>query len=180
MVPDPSVTPVATGMTSTASTSPEPRTSSSSAPSSEAVAPAPASTGLLVPADPRTRPASLARSSVENSGTSRPAPAAASAASTPMPPAFDTIASRRPCGNGCSASSSAVRARSSASWHAITPACANRASTPTAGVAAAAVWEAPARLPPAERPPTTASSGLRSAKRRANRANLAALPKDSR
>ena len=37
-----------------------------------------------------------------------------------------------------------------------------------------------ARLPPADRPPTTASSGLRSAKRRANRANLAALPNDSR
>ena len=54
-----------------------------------------------------------------------------------------------------------MRARSSASRHAMTPACAKSASTPTPGVAAAAVWEAPARLPPADRPPTTASSGLR-------------------
>ena len=73
-----------------------------------------------------------------------------------------------------------MRARSSASRQPITPACAKSASTPTPGVAAAAVCEAPARLPPADRPPTTAISGLRLAKRRANRANFAELPNDSR
>ncbi len=60
------------------------------------------------------------------------------------------------------------------------PAWAKSASTRTAGVAAAAVWEAPARWPLPERPPTTASSGLRSLKRRAMRANFAEFPKDSR
>ena len=62
----------------------------------------------------------------------------------------------------------------------MTPACANNARTATSDDAAAAVCEAPARRPPDERPPTTASSGLRSLNRRANRANLRALPKDSR
>ena len=50
----------------------------------------------------------------------------------------------------------------------MTPAWAKRASIPTAGDAAAAVCEAPARWPPDDRPPTTARSGLRSAKRRAS------------
>ena len=73
-----------------------------------------------------------------------------------------------------------MRAISSALEQAITPAWSKSASMPTAGVAAAAVWEAPPRCPLAERPPTTASSGLRSAKRRAIRANFGALPNDSR
>ena len=97
-----------------------------------------------------------------------------------MPPALETMPSRRPRGSGCSESSSAVRASSSASAHSMTPDWANNALTPTAGDAADAVCEAPARWPPVERPPTTASSGLRSAKRRANRPNFTALPNDSR
>src|SRR5688572_3290163 len=55
---------------------------------------------------------------------------------------------------------------SSAPSQAITPAWANSASTPTDGDAAAAVCDAPARRPPAERPPTTASNGFRSAEPR--------------
>ena len=90
------------------------------------------------------------------------------------------MATRGPAGRPCSAISRAVSAISSALRHPITPAWAKSASTPTPGVVAAAVCEAPARRPPADRPPTTASSGLRSAKRRATRANFAALPKDSR
>ena len=68
----------------------------------------------------------------------------------------------------------------SALRQAMTPACAKSASIPTAGEAAAAVCEAPARWPPDDLPPTTARSGLRSAKRRASLANFGALPNDSR
>ncbi len=97
-----------------------------------------------------------------------------------MPPALLSTPTRGPAGRGWPTSSRAVSARSSAPAQATTPAWANSASTPTDGDAAAAVCDAPARRPPADRPPTTASRGLRSANRRAKRANFGALPNDSR
>ncbi len=129
---------------------------------------------------PSTWAAICSRVAVESSGTVRPRAVAASAASTPIPPALLTMPSREPRVSGSRVSSRAVSARSSAPSQGMTPAWAKRAATPTAGVAAAAVCEAPARRPPSESPPTTAINGFRSAKRRAMRANLRALPNDSR
>ena len=85
---------------------------------------------------------------------------------TPIPPALLSTPIRNPPGSGCWVSTAAVSAMSAPPRHGITPACANRAETPT--------------LPPTDRPATTASSGLRSANRRAVRANFSALPNDSR
>ena len=69
-------------------------------------------------------------------------------------------------GQGCWTSSAAVSVSSVALRQPITPDWAKSASTPTEVLPA--------------RPPTTASSGLRSANRRAVRANFMALPNDSR
>ena len=63
---------------------------------------------------------------------------------------------------------------------AMTPACPNSASRVTAGVAAAAVWDAAALAPASERPASTVSSGIERDSCRAIRANLRGLPKDSR
>ena len=121
------------------------------------------------------------RNSGDSWGTTRPAAFAASAASTPSPPALPIIASRRPAGSD---RWSRIRAGVDQLGHArrrpTTPDWANSASTATVGAAAAAVCDAPARRPPSDRPPTTASSGLRSLIRRATRANFRALPNDSR
>ena len=109
------------------------------------------------------------------------AASAASAASTPSPPALLTMATRRPAGSGCSARSSAVRPIASALRARDDPGLAEERVDPHGRV-----WRPrrcarrPPRWPPADRPPTTASSGLRSAKRRAIRANFGALPNDSR
>ena len=59
------------------------------------------------------------------------------------------------------------------------PAWANSASWVTSGVAAAAVCDAAARWPAAERPLMTVSTGIRRPTRRAVRANLRGLPNDS-
>ena len=61
----------------------------------------------------------------------------------------------------------------------MTPAWPNSASWVTRGVAAAAVWEAAARCPAADRPDTTVSTGRCCPTRRAVRAKARGLPKDS-
>ncbi len=59
------------------------------------------------------------------------------------------------------------------------PAWSNSASCVTSGVAAAAVCEAAARWPAADRPPMTVSTGSLRPTRRAVRANPRGLPNDS-
>ena len=103
----------------------------------------------------------------------------ASAASTPAPPTLDTIATVVPFGTGWVASSAAASIRSPKPGTAMMPAWSNRASRVTQGVAAAAVCEAAARWPAAERPASTASTGMLAATRRAVRANFRGLPNDS-
>ena len=103
----------------------------------------------------------------------------ASAASTPAPPMLDTIATVLPAGTGWVASSAAVSIRSPKPGTTMTPACWNRASLVTSGVATAAVCEAAARCPASERPASTASTGMLAATLRAVRANLRGLPNDS-
>ena len=97
-----------------------------------------------------------------------------------MPPALQTMPRRRPGGSGCSESSSAVWASSSASAHSMTPDWANSALTPTAGDAAAAVCEAPARLAAGGPAAHDGQQRLALGEAAANRANFAALPNDSR
>ena len=103
----------------------------------------------------------------------------ASAASTPAPPTLDTIAIVRPAGTGWLASSAVVSTRSPKPCVVMTPACSNRASRLTSGVATAAVCEAAARWPASDRPASTARTGMLAPTRRAVRANLRGLPNDS-
>ena len=112
--------------------------------------------------------------------TLRPRSAHASAASTAPPPTLDTIATVRPARTGWVASSAMVSVSSPKLFVAITPACSNSASRLTSGVATAAVCEAAACWPTAERPACTVSTGIFAPTRRAVRANLRGLPNDSR
>ncbi len=180
MSPVLSVTAVAASTASTASTSSLSSRSATAPAKPSGPAAAPRSIGLLTPLVPLTRACSRTLSAGDSSGTTRLRSAASSAASTPRPPALPTMPSRGPAGSGWVVSRRAVSARSVRDAQAITPDWAKSASTPTLGAAAAAVCEAPARRPLLERPPTIASRGLRSANRRATRANFVALPNDSR
>ena len=112
--------------------------------------------------------------------TARPASTQASAASTPAPPALEITATRLPAGTGCSASSTAASSSSPKLVVAMTPACSNRACRVISGAAAAAVCEAAARWPGAERPACTVSTGMCWLTRAAVRPNLRGLPNDSR
>jgi hypothetical protein len=112
--------------------------------------------------------------------TSRPASVQASAASTPAPPALDTMATRPPLGTGWVANRAAVSSSSPMSRVATMPACSNSASRVTIGVAADAVCEAAARCPAAERPACTVRTGMLAPACRAVRLNLRGLPNDSR
>ena len=78
-----------------------------------------------------------------------------------------------PVGTGWVASSAAVSIRSPEPCTAMMPAWSNRASLVTSGVATAAVCEAAARCPAAERPASTASTGMLAATRRAVRRTCA-------
>ena len=92
---------------------------------------------------------------------------------------LETIATRLPAGSGWQASSATASMSSPRLAVVMMPAWPNSASWVTRGVAAAAVCEAAARWPAADRPPTTVSTGIRCPTRRAVRANLRGLPKDS-
>ena len=98
--------------------------------------------------------------------TVRPRSAHASAASTPAPPALDTIATVRPAGTGWVASSAAVSVSSPKLPAAMTPACSNSA------------WSVAEFCPLPAAP--TVSTGILAPTRRAVRANLRGLPNDSR
>src|ERR1039458_2007894 len=87
--------------------------------------------------------------------TASPRSAEAAAVSTPAPPTLDTIATVPPAGTGWVASSAVTSVSSPRPGVAMMPACANSASRLTSGVATAAVCEAAARWPAAERPACT-------------------------
>jgi len=112
--------------------------------------------------------------------TDRPASTHASAASTPAPPALEMMLTRLPAGTGCSASSTAASSSSPKLVVAMTPACSNSACRVISGATAAAVCEAAARWPGADRPACTVSTGMVALTRAALRANLRGLPNDSR
>ncbi len=137
------------------------------------------STGLVTAAPDGSRPASRRRVATARAGTTSPWSPHASAASTPAPPALVTTATRFPAGNGCAASRAATSTTSPRPGTAMMPACRNSASWVTSGVAAAAVCEAAAAWPAADRPPTTVITGIRWPTRRAVLANLRGLPNDS-
>ena len=83
-------------------------------------------------------------------------------------------------GTGWLASRAAVSRSSPMSRVAMMPACANSASRVTSGEAAAAVCEAAARCPAAERPACTVRTGMWAPTWRAVWPNLRGLPNDSR
>ncbi len=103
----------------------------------------------------------------------------ASAASTPAPPALDTTATRLPAGSGWLAIIAAASTSSPRLGTAMMPAWPNSASWVISGVATAAVCEAAARCPAADRPEITVSTGSRCPTRRAVRAKARGLPNDS-
>ena len=103
----------------------------------------------------------------------------ASAARTPAPPTLEMIATLRPAGGGWVASRAAASVSSPSPGVAMIPACSNSAWRLARGVATAAVCEAAACCPAAERPACTVSTGIWCATRRAVRANLRGLPNDS-
>ena len=107
-------------------------------------------------------------------------PEQASAARIPGPPAFPTIATRRPGGSGWLARTCATSSNCSSVSTRITPACRKSASTATSGDANAAVCDDAARRPADVRPLLTARIGLCRPMRRVSRANFAGLPNDSR
>ena len=112
--------------------------------------------------------------------TARPASAHASAASTPAPPPLDTMATNRPAGIGWEAISTAASSSSPKPVVAMMPACSNSACRVISGAVAAAVCEAAARWPGADRPAWTVRMGTLAVTRRAVLANLRGGPKDSR
>src|SRR5581483_765838 len=138
------------------------------------------STGLRTPAAGGRQARSASWVAADSSGTSSPAASQASAASTPGPPEFPTMATRRPAGRGWWASTAAVSKSCSMVSPRITPVWRNRASTARSGLARAAVWDDAPRLPAVDRPLLTAMIGLRQATRWAMRWNLPGFPKDSR
>jgi hypothetical protein len=91
--------------------------------------------------------------------TTRPASEQASAASTPAPPPLDTIATEVPPGTGWDDISTATSSSSPKLSVAMMPACSNSACRVISGAAAAAVCEAAARWPGADRPAWTVSTG---------------------
>ena len=103
--------------------------------------------------------------------TARPASAHASAASTPAPPPLDTMATTRPAGIGWDATSTAASSSSPKPVVAMMPACSNSACRAISGATAAAVCEAAARWPGADRPAWTVRTGNLAATRRAVLAN---------
>jgi hypothetical protein len=117
---------------------------------------------------------------LSSTATCRPASEQAPAASTPPPPALDTIATRPPAGTGWPASRAAASISSPISRVAMMPACPNSGPRVTMGVAAAAVCEAAARCAASERPASTVRTGMLAPTRRAVRPNLRGLPNDSR
>src|ERR1700722_16928180 len=86
---------------------------------------------------------------------------------------------RLPRGSGCEPSRAAASTSSPRLVVVITPAWANSASWVISGVAVAAVCEAAARWPAADRPPSTVSTGNLRPTRRAVLANRRGLPNDS-
>ena len=102
-----------------------------------------------------------------------------SAVSTPAPPTLDTIATCEPAGTGWVASSAATSSSSPRLSVAMMPACWKRASLLTSGEATAAVCDAAACWPAADRPASTVSTGMVRPTCRAVRANLRGLPNDS-
>ena len=103
----------------------------------------------------------------DSTGTESPSPSAIPAVITPIPPALLSTPIRNPPGKGCWVSTAAVSAMSAAPRHA------DDAGLREQGRDADTAADG-------HRPATTASSGLRSANRRAVRANFSALPNDSR
>jgi len=87
---------------------------------------------------------------------------------------LDTIATVRPAGTGCAASSAAASTSSPRACVVITPACSNSASRLASGTAGR-ITEWPA----AARPASTVSTGMAAPTRRAVRANFRGLPNDS-
>lgn len=87
---------------------------------------------------------------------------------------------RPSAGSGWVCSRAAVSRSSPRVRVAVTPAWVNSARRVMVGVAAAAVCEAAARRPAAERPASTVSNGIRRATRRAVRENTRGLPNDSK
>ncbi len=138
------------------------------------------SIGFAVDASGETNDASSACVAAERMGTSSPAPSHASDARMPGPPPFETIATRRPGGNGWCTSTCAASSSSASVSTRTTPACRNSASVATSDDASAAVWDAAARVPARDRPLLTARIGLLRPIRRASRANLRGFPNDSR
>ena len=99
----------------------------------------------------------------ENSTTDRFDRPQASTARMPGPPAFVTIATRRPAGSGCGVRHDAMSNISSIVSARITPVDSKSASTTTSAAASAAVWLLAARTPARVRPALTATIGLRPA-----------------
>ena len=85
-----------------------------------------------------------------------------------------------PAGTGWDATSTEASSSSPKLAVAIMPAWSNSASRVISGAPAAAVCEAAARWPGADRPAWTVRMGILALTRRAVRANLRGLPNDSR
>jgi len=118
--------------------------------------------------------------SAENSGNTMPAASQASAHRIAGPPAFVTMPTRRPRGNGWLPRAAARSNISSSVSARMTPVSRNRASTATSFAARAAVCDPAARPPACVRPVLIATTGFRRLTRWAIRANRRGLPNDSR
>ena len=175
-----SMTAVATETTRTASTPGSARTADNAEASTSGGTTEEVSTGFAVAAPLGSSLCSLRCVRSDSGATMRPRASHASAASTPIPPAFETTAVRRPAGTRCQDRAATSSMSSSSRSTARTPACRNSASRVARGVAVDAVCEAAARCPAAELPDRTVRTGMRSASRRAKRENLRGLPNDSR
>ena len=121
---------VGTSVTTAASTSPDSSTSRTAACTDAGDTSAPRSTGLAAPTRGSTSRSRSCRSD-DSTGTESPSPSAIPAVITPIPPALLSTPIRNPPGSGCWVSTAAVSAMSAPPRHGITPACANRAETPT-------------------------------------------------
>jgi hypothetical protein len=93
---------------------------------------------------------------------------------------LDTTATTWPAGTGWDAISTAASSSSPKLAVAMMPACSNSACRVISDAAAAAVCEAAARWPGADRPACTVRTGILALIRRAVRANQRGWPEDSR